>query len=127
MSKVFQFPVDPEKKRELESVNKVAQAEADQRDNQYDEPTIWDFLAFLFSFGNYHRKPKKVKKESHIIKKDNIVGIGIEKKRKTINPIIKEMFKNKDYTQNAFGHLIFVVEGHVYTFSAVELSMMGVI
>lgn len=127
MSKVFQFPVDPEKKKELESVNKIAQKEADYIDSKYDEPTIWDFLAFLFSFGSYRRKPKKVKKESNIVEKDNIVGIGIEKKRKTINPVIKEMFKNKEYTQNAFGHLIFDVNGQIYTFSAVELSMMGVL
>lgn len=60
--------------------------------------------------------------------KSNVIPFPVEKKEYTFNEKIGLLWKSKNYEEHPFlAHFYFIVDGKHYTFSSVELCMLGVI
>lgn len=118
MKNVVKFPVSNETNEKLSAANELSLKEEAQT-TAY-RPTFIDFLKILFGIDT---KPKKSKMNHN---DDKVVDIGVEKQRPTINPLIKKMYYDGDYTVNHLAHYTFIVDGEDYTFGIIELEMMGI-
>lgn len=53
--------------------------------------------------------------------------VKLKTKKQQFKEALKEKYKNRDYSENAVGHLIFNINGGSHLFSIVELNMMGIL
>jgi hypothetical protein len=118
MKNVVKFPNSNETNEKLSAANELS-LKNEAKKTAY-RPTFIDFLKILFGI-DIKSKKSKLKYND-----DKVVDIGVEKQRPTINPIIKKMYYNNEYTVNHLAHYTFIVNGEDYTFGIIELEMMGI-